>query len=264
MVGHAAAMTDARATLGFADSLVSEKFFNEALIEYKRALSLSPDLKKDPFVMEKYLMASLLGTTPLQALENVRSLIQSDITPEVSCVAKYFEGRVLYDLANYKQALVSFKHVQSFCGDPWKGHASYWAGLTSLWTEDWKNSLSDFSTIPLTSVWYVNAQRGMIRAQNGPRIHWKSEGKAAGLNAILPGTGYWYAGSPQTGVASFITTGLFGWGTVASIRSGNSGAAAVLGLFSLAWYFGGIYGAGAAANRYNFFIKKGWTNLDND
>ena len=70
---------------------------------------------------------------------------------------------------------------------------------------------------------------------------------AGGLNAALPGAGYLYANRPQTAAACFVVNGLFIWGTVASIHAKEPGLAALLAMFSFAWYWGGVYGAARAA-----------------
>lgn len=79
----------------------------------------------------------------------------------------------------------------------------------------------------------------------------KSPSHAKNLQAILPGAGYLYVGQKKTALTSLIVNSLFIWAAYSFFDKGNIGA----GLFTLSletgWYFGGINGAGLAANEYN-------------
>jgi hypothetical protein len=79
----------------------------------------------------------------------------------------------------------------------------------------------------------------------------KSVKKAELLNAVLPGSGYWYVGQRQTAVTAFLVNALF-IGAGATFLAHDNYAAGII-TFSLesGWYFGGIYGGGLAAKYYN-------------
>ncbi len=85
----------------------------------------------------------------------------------------------------------------------------------------------------------------------GYRAEAKSVRKAQGLNAVLPGAGYWYVGLKQTAVTAFLINGLFIAAGVHLINEGHGAAAAIVLSLEGGWYFGGIAGAGYAAKSYN-------------
>lgn len=79
----------------------------------------------------------------------------------------------------------------------------------------------------------------------------KSAGTAKGLNAVLPGAGYFYLGQPQTGVTALVLNGLFIAATVHFFQKREIAAGIIFAGFEAGWYFGGIYGAGEEAKYYN-------------
>ncbi len=68
---------------------------------------------------------------------------------------------------------------------------------------------------------------------------------------MIPGAGYGYARRPQTALAAFVINGLFIGGTYSAAHAGEPALAALLGLFSAGWYFGGIRGSADAARHTN-------------
>ena len=82
----------------------------------------------------------------------------------------------------------------------------------------------------------------------------KSVGKAQFSNAILPGSGYLYLGQKQSALTAFLLNGLFIAAAAYSFEHGNVAAGVILTSFEAGWYFGGIYGAGLEAKRYNEHI----------
>lgn len=79
----------------------------------------------------------------------------------------------------------------------------------------------------------------------------KSVGTAKGLNAVLPGAGYFYLGQTQTGMTALVINGLFIAATVHFFQKGHVAAGVIFAGFEAGWYFGGIYGAGEEAKYYN-------------
>ncbi len=71
------------------------------------------------------------------------------------------------------------------------------------------------------------------------------------MNAILPGAGYYYVGQKKTAVTSFLINALFIGTAWVFFQQKNVPAALITLSFETGWYFGGINGAGLAANEYN-------------
>jgi hypothetical protein len=79
----------------------------------------------------------------------------------------------------------------------------------------------------------------------------KSIQRARTLNAILPGAGYYYVGQKQTAITSFLLNTLFIAASYQCFHHHQVAAGLLLGSLEFGWYFGGIHGAGLAAEEYN-------------
>lgn len=75
--------------------------------------------------------------------------------------------------------------------------------------------------------------------------------KAKTLNALLPGAGYLYVGQKKAALTSFLVNSLFIAASYQLYNRGYIPAAIILTSLEFGWYFGGINGAGLAANEYN-------------
>ncbi len=76
------------------------------------------------------------------------------------------------------------------------------------------------------------------------------------LSAALPGAGQLYAGRSGDAVLSFVVNGVFAFGTYEALRQETYTAAGLMGLFSLGFYLGNVYGALNAAERENQVITE--------
>lgn len=81
--------------------------------------------------------------------------------------------------------------------------------------------------------------------------HKKSPSKAAILNALLPGAGYFYLSQYQTALTALFINGLFIASGVYFLRRKPIAAAILFFSFEAGWYFGGIQGATAQTRLYN-------------
>lgn len=79
----------------------------------------------------------------------------------------------------------------------------------------------------------------------------KSVSKAKTLNAILPGAGYYYVGQRKAALTSFLINALFIAASYQLFERGLIPAAIFTTSLEFGWYFGGINGAGLAAQEYN-------------
>lgn len=79
----------------------------------------------------------------------------------------------------------------------------------------------------------------------------KSPAKAQVLNALLPGAGYAYVGQNQTAITAFIVNALFILAAYQFFDHGYTAAGVITTSFEMGWYFGGINGAGLAAQELN-------------
>jgi hypothetical protein len=75
------------------------------------------------------------------------------------------------------------------------------------------------------------------------------------MSAIIPGSGYMYAGHYGDGITAFLINGLFIAGTIPGIRQENYAVGAIVGGIGLPFYFGNIYGSANAAKKWNLAVR---------
>ncbi len=94
----------------------------------------------------------------------------------------------------------------------------------------------------------------------------KSPSKARMFNAILPGAGYWYAEQKHTAITSFVLNGLFIAAAHHFFERSDTAMGVILTGFEAGWYFGGINGAGIAAQQYNhsLFTKEAYPFMERE
>lgn len=80
----------------------------------------------------------------------------------------------------------------------------------------------------------------------------------AGVLSLVPGLGHFYLGQWGVGTTSLVWNGLFIVAAVSAWLAGDWGVAAVLTIFELGWYSGGIFGAVAGAYRHNRDAVRNW------
>jgi len=83
----------------------------------------------------------------------------------------------------------------------------------------------------------------------------KSPTKAKVMNALLPGLGYLYVDQKQTALTSLLLNTCFLGAGIQLLHAHQPFLAIITFSFEAGWYFGGITGAGLAAEQYNEAMK---------
>ena len=79
---------------------------------------------------------------------------------------------------------------------------------------------------------------------------------ASVMSAILPGSGYVYAGSFKDGITAFIINGLAAAGVATGVHQENLAVSGIVAGVGLPFYFGNIYGSANAAEKWNAAAKE--------
>lgn len=203
-----------------------------AITAFKRALHFLPPEKKERRLEIEYdiALAYYLGRKYLEVVHAVEST-------DLLCVEDSFPAfsdllLILYD--SYSQL----------------GNTEQACHLLGLIESDKARKLSLLSALQRGDMPALSCL-GHKKIVESYRKEAKSIRKAEVFNALLPGAGYWYVGLKETAVTALLVNSLFIAAAAHFIDRGN-GAAAIFTLsLESGWYFGGIYGAGLAAKRYN-------------
>lgn len=99
---------------------------------------------------------------------------------------------------------------------------------------------------------------GVVKALDEKDLVELKDPLLAGVLSLVPGLGHFYLGQWGVGVTSLAWNGLFIAAITHAVITGDWGIAAVLTMFELGWYAGGIFGAVAGAVRHNRDAVKNW------
>jgi hypothetical protein len=232
----------------FADLLMLQQRFRESEVEYERLAATHPDHPARLKILQRMFDAAMATQDYSFTLTLARAWEQ-ELQGTAVCLPLSYQQQALYQWGNYPAVL-----KQGFppgCDQEMVSQNIYRRGLSRLHLRAWPEARQEFDRIPALSSLNAQARAASQQSVSGPLIPQKSPALAAGLNAIVPGSGYLYANRPQTAAACLVVNGLFIWGTVASIHAREPGLAALLSLFSFGWYFGGVMGSAQAAQKEN-------------
>lgn len=246
--------TQALPSVKFGDELLQRGQFQTASLEYQRSLVDQPDMPEarageitDKALQSMWLSRDYKASAELAefyAVKYKRSL-------SLNCISEYYLGLSYYGLKAYPRSQSELTQSLKACSEPYLSRARYWSGLGFFRSGNYEDAKRSFAGIGAASRKHGDAISALNAVEIVERMPRKSPKRAGFLNLILPGSGYAYAGYPQTGAISFLTNGLFAWGTVVAAQKGQTALAIILGSINLAWYFGGIQGAANAATRTN-------------
>ncbi len=244
----------ASSSVEFGNELLQRGQFQAASLEFQRALVEHPDAGgsgaadiADKALQALWLNRDYKGSSELAEFYVVKYRRRPDLT----CISQYYLGLSYYGLKGYPRAQSELAQASAVCGEPYLSRARYWSGLGYMQRGDFNEARKSFEGIDPISLKHPDSAIALNAISLAEHLPRKSPRRASLLNVFLPGSGYAYAGYPQTGAISFLTNGLFAWGTVAAAQNGQTALAVILGSLNLAWYFGGIQGAGNAAARAN-------------
>lgn len=113
-----------------------------------------------------------------------------------------------------------------------------------LGTEVSEGCFAKAMQLPQAPEYFCDAYRSYLKET-------KSIDTARLLNAVLPGTGYWYVGQDNTAITALIVNALFVAASYQFFRKHQYAAGVITASLEMGWYLGGIYGGGRAAAEWN-------------
>ena len=246
--------------LGLADAFLAEGEYYRAITEYKKFLFLFPDSEKVDYALFGVGTAYYRGEEYESATHSFAAVRERYGKGPHAAPSAYFEGVSLWKLGRFDRADAAFDRVPAL--DP----ASEFAPLSLIG----KSLLSyDARNVP-------GCRRGLARfLENYPQdaraervrqtialldrvgeLPRKSPAVAGMMSAVVPGSGYMYAGRYGDGIVALIVNGAFIAGTVAAIHQENYAVAAIVGGIGVPFYIGNIYGSANAATKWNISVRK--------
>jgi hypothetical protein len=163
-------------------------------------------------------------------------------------------ARAMIRLGSTKDALQQAERLAKACptNPAMSSAAGYLAGVARFRLGDWRSARNQFEALARDSVLGTEAARNLEVLNEAERFPLKSPRTAAWLG-IVPGAGYWYAGFPKTAISALIVNALFAQATREAFRRDQDTLGWFMGVFTLSWYSGSIYGSAGSAVRYNAY-----------
>jgi tetratricopeptide (TPR) repeat protein len=245
--------------LKIAEAFMDEREYYRAITEYKKYLILFPQSEKNDYVRSRIGAAYYNGEEYEPAIEVFSSLKYKSTDAGTRIQSSYLEALSYWRLNKLEEARLTFRQLAStYPQSEYAPLALAGGALVALENGDIANSRAEMTRFiedyPEHPGWNrVREAREMLEQHDDlPR---KSRVLAGIMSAILPGSGYLYAGHYKDGITSFLINGLAFAGAATGIHQENFAVAGIVTGVGLPFYVGNIYGSANAAKKWNKAVR---------
>jgi len=243
---------------------MEEGEYYRAITEYKKLLILFPDSDRADYALFKIGMAYYKGEEYEPSVHSFSSLRERYRESRYVEDSYYFEGLSYWKLKRFEDARIAFEtlaesYPQSAYGPLALGAASMVAlddEKSTISIDRLERLIDRYPEHPMSK----NVREAIPLIGQYQELPQKSKTLAAILSAIVPGSGYIYAGHYGDGVTAFLINALWIAGVVSGIHAQYYAVAGIVGGIGLPFYFGNIYGSANAAKKWNLSVKRDLRN----
>jgi len=237
-----------------------EREYYRAITEYKKLLILFPKSESAEDAHFNIGISYLEGGEYASAAETFKSLRQKFPQGRHFVQSHLYEGQSYRKGEQYKDAVIQFDTViEEFPRAEEAPKAFVGKALLALDTYQIDEMRSELGKVvrefPDTDVSRA-AEQSLALAETIERLPKKSTVLAAGMSAVLPGSGYIYAGAYGDGLTAFLVNAVFIAGTATAVHQRNYPTAYIVGVVGLPFYIGNIYGSANAARKWNLALQR--------
>jgi len=237
-----------------------EHEYYRAITEYKKLLILFPESGSAEDAHFNIGISYLEGGEYASAAETFKSLRQKFPQGRHVVQSHLYEGQSYRKSEQYKDAVIQFDTViEEFPRTEEAPKAFVGKALLALDTyqiDEMKRELNKVvREYPGTDVSRA-AEQSLALAETIERLPKKSTALAAGMSAVLPGSGYMYAGAYGDGLTAFLVNAVFIAGTTTAVHQRNYPTAYIVGVVGVPFYIGNIYGSANAARKWNLALQR--------
>ena len=234
--------------------------YYRAITEYKRLLILFPDSGRAEDAHLNIGLSYLKGGEYASAAETFKTLRRKYPQGKYVAQSHLYEGLSYRKSEQYKDAVIQLDTViEEFPRAEEAPKAIVEKALLALDTYQIDEMRSELGNVvrkyPGIDVSRA-AEQSLALAESIEGLPKKSPVLAAGMSAVLPGSGYIYAGQYGDGLTAFLVNAVFIAGTATAVHQRNYPTAYITGVIGLPFYIGNIYGSANAARKWNLAMQK--------
>jgi len=243
---------EGKSLLGFADYLLEQGHYYQAVTEYQRFIYFNPGHPSVPQVRLKTARCYKLGGQYDRAVELYRELAALYRGREEGIEAVFEVGECFRLSEDYPQALLEFSR---FIGDnpshPLADRARWNIAWAYIWLQDYGSARKELALLNGSGPYQAPSQELMGALDELPHLPRKSPFISGMLAALVPGAGHLYTGQKKQALFSFVTNALLIFGSYEAFSKELYTAGGFLSLFSINYYSGNMFGAITSAHRFN-------------
>ncbi len=250
--------------LKVADAFMEEGEYYRAITEYKKLLILFPDSDQADYALFRIGLAYYQGEEYEHSVRAFSSLRGTYSRSAYLSKSYYFEGLGNWKLKQFENARNAFDTLAET--DPQSEFAPLALVAASLVSLDEGNIAVSTHRLERLIDRYpdhpgsAHGKQALPLLAQYEKLPQKSKTLAAILSAILPGSGYVYAGRYGDGVTAFLINALWIAGVVTGISAEYYAVAGIVAGVGVPFYFGNIYGSANAAKKWNLDVKRDLRN----
>lgn len=246
--------------LRLGDAFLSEGEYYRAITEYKKFRILFPASPKGDYALFRTGIAFYLGEEYADAARVFAALRDSHPDSGYSEPSLFFEGLSRWKKKDYSGAGDSFELLmQHNSASGYSARACVAKALLDIDRGDSAAARADLERFLAAYPGHPgesSVTEALPLLDEYDNLPEKSEVLAGIMSAVLPGSGYVYAGRYGDGFTAFLLNALFIAGTVTAVHNEWYPAAGLTGGIGLPFYFGNIYGSANAARRSNVAVRR--------
>lgn len=245
--------------LRLGDSFQREGEHYRAITEYKKLLILFPGSRLAEDALFGIGMSYFRGEDYAFAAHTFSDLRLHYSAGKHSVASRLYEGISQRRAGKYREAVLQFDTVlEEFPRTEHAPRALVERSLVSLdlfETFEMRSDLERFLRAYPDHAMARPVREALHLTQSFDNLPAKSPLLAGALSAVLPGSGYAYAGSYGDGITALVVNAVFIAGTLSAVRSDNDATALLAGGIGLTFYAGNIYGSANAARKWNLSLR---------
>ncbi len=252
LLGASSAQGQKAPDVDFADFLYQRGEYYRAITEYYRLLHASSDSMQQTVLIGNIGRCYYDGgdyTGFLRFHRQNSPMLRAN--PSAQSGMFLLLGKSYYQLGQYGDAADMLECSGVRAGDPVYPELSVLLGISRARTGDWSAAQSAWRNLAADTSWSGISEYLLRNLEPLAALPQRSAFLAGTLSAVLPGSGYLYAGRPGTAIASLLINGLLVWAVADAVRHDQYGIAAAAGFLGAGWYVGNIIGSAAAAREYS-------------